>query len=397
MKKRILALGLCIVMAFSATACGKSGTSGKKSDNVGKVTNAKADMKGTNYQSSVILPDYKNLTIGESAAAVPEENLKKIDCLLITSGNYNVDTKNIGQKQGTVSEYDIVNIDYVGTKDGVAFDGGTGSNYNLGIGTGAFIDGFEEGLIGVETGQTVDLSLTFPEDYQNTELAGQAVVFKVTVNYILEVNDEFIKDNADEIYYFMYQYFSTGKVLETAEEFYQMVRDNLKVVNIVSAKFQSIRDGAEIHDNEKELAEFIEEQKAPYVEIAEQNEIELTEVLSYYFSMSSEEDFNEYLTSIFHNYVVMLAIARQENLEVTDEEYTSITQAIVDHSNGQYEDIEAFQKDYPKQSTVDDILCGKVYHTVAGYVKVVSDEEAEQDTTAAEGETTPEEETTAAE
>ncbi len=397
MKKRILALGLCIVMAFSATACGKSSISGKKSDNVGKVTNAKADMKGTNYKSSVILPDYKNLTIGESAAAVPEENLKKIDCLLITSGNYNVDTKNIGQKQGTVSEYDIVNIDYTGTKDGVAFDGGTGSNYNLGIGTGAFIDGFEEGLIGVETGQTVDLSLTFPEDYQNTELAGQAVVFKVTVNYILEVNDEFIKDNADEIYYFMYQYFSTGKVLETAEEFYQMVRDNLKVVNIVSAKFQSIRDGAEIHDNEKELAEFIEEQKAPYVEIAEQNEIELTEVLSYYFSMSSEEDFNEYLTNIFHNYVVMLAIARQENLEVTDEEYTSITQAIVDHSNGQYEDIAAFQKDYPKQSTVDDILCGKVYHTVAGYVKVVSDEEAEQDTTAAEGETTPEEETTAAE
>lgn len=397
MKKRILALSLCIVMAFSATACGKFSMSGKKSDNVGKVTNAKADMKGTKYKSSVILPDYKNLTIGESAAAVPEENLKKIDCLLITSGNYNVDTKNIGQKQGTVSEYDIVNIDYVGTKDGVAFDGGTGSDFNLGIGTGAFIDGFEDGLIGVETGQTVDLTLTFPENYKNTELAGQPVVFKVTVNYILEVNDEFIKDNADEIYYFMYQYFSTGKELDTAEEFYQMVRDNLKIVNIVSAKFQSIRDGAEIRDNQKELADFIKEQKAPYEEIAEQNEIELTEVLSYYFNMSSEEDFNEYLTNIFHNYVVMLAIARQENLEVTDEEYTSITQAIVDHSNGQYEDIAAFQKDYPKQSTVDDILCGKVYHTVAGYVKVVSDEEAEQDTTAAEDETTQEEETTAAE
>lgn len=397
MKKRILALSLCIVMAFSATACGKFSTSGKKSDNVGKVTNTKADMKGTNYKSSVILPDYKNLTIGESAAAVPEENLKKIDCLLITSGNYNVDTTNIGRKQGTVSEYDIVNIDYVGTKDGVAFDGGTGSDYNLGIGTGAFIDGFEDGLIGVETGQTVDLSLTFPENYQNSELAGQAVVFKVTVNYILEVNDDFIKDNSDEIYYFMYQYFSTGKELETAEEFYQMVRDNLKIVNIVSAKFQSIRDGAEIEDNQKELADFIEEQKAPYVEIAEQNEIELSEVLSYYFSMSSEEDFDEYLTNIFHNYVVMLAIARQENLEVTEEEYTSITQAIVDHSNGQYEDIAAFQEDYPKQATVDDILCGKVYHTVAGYVTVVSDEEAQQDTTAAEGETTPEEETTAAE
>lgn len=388
MKKRILALGLCIVMAFSATACGADSKKTASSGNVGKVANSKADMKGTKYKSSVKLPDYKNMTIGESAAAVTDETVKKIDCVLITSGNYNVDTKNIGQKQGTVSNYDIVNIDYVGTKDGVPFDGGTASGTNLGIGTGSFISGFEEGLVGVETGQTVDLSLTFPENYQNTELAGKDVVFKVTVNYILEVNDDFIKDNTDEIYYFMYQYFSTGKKLETAEEYYQMVRDNLKIVNIVSNKFQSIIDGASIEDDQTELAAFIEEQKAPYIEVAQQNNMELTDVISYYFNMSTEEEFNEYLTGIFHNYLVMLKLAREEGLEVTKDEYESIVQAIVDHSSGQYEDIASFQKDYPKQTTVNDIICGKVYHRVAGYVKVVPDEEAEPETTAAEEETT---------
>lgn len=382
-------------MMFSATACGKS-TRG--SGNVGK-TNSKADMKGTKYNAQIKLPDYKNLTIGESKAAVPDENVKKVDCLFITSGNYNVNTQNVGHKQGTVSNFDIVNIDYTGTKDGVAFDGGTDTGYNLGIGTGAFIDGFEEGLIGVETGQTVDLSLTFPENYKNTELAGQNVVFKVTVNYILEVNDSFIKDNTDEIYYFMYQYFSTGKYLETAEEYYQMVRDNLKVVNIVSAKFQSIIDSAEIKDDKKELKEFIEEQKAPYIDLAEQNKMELTDVLTYYFNISTEEAFDEYLTNIYHNYVTMMAIARAEGLEVTEEEYTNITQAMVDHSAGQYADIAAFQKDYPKQATVDDIICGKVYHRVASYVKVVSDEEAaqqEQETTTANDETGADGETTTA-
>lgn len=398
MKKRVLALGLCVVMMFSVTACRSSGKVDKDSGNVGKVTNAKADMKGTDYKSQVVLPDYKNLTVGESAAEVSEESIKKVDCLFIASGNYKVNTENIGQKQGTISNYDIVNIDYVGTKDGVAFERGSDTNFNLGIGTGTFISGFEEGLIGVETGQTVDLSLTFPETYSDTELAGQNVIFKVTVNYIVEINDSFIKDNTDEIYYFMYQYFSAGKMLETAEEYYQMVKDNLKVVNIVSAKFQSIIDQAEIKDNAEELQAFINEQKEPYVEVAEQNGMELSDVLSYYFNAATEEEFDEYLTTIFHNYVTMLAIARAENLEVTEEEYTSLTQAIVDHSNGAYADIAAFQEDYPKQSTVDEILCGKVYHTVAGYIRIVSDEEAEQDTTAGEEETKDgAEETTAAE
>lgn len=81
-----------------------------------------------------------------------------------------------------VQEGDTVNIDFEGLLDGVAFDGGTGAGYDLKIGSHSFIDGFEDGLIGVNYGETVSLDLTFPDPYINPDLAGAAVVFNVTVN-----------------------------------------------------------------------------------------------------------------------------------------------------------------------------------------------------------------------
>ncbi len=91
-----------------------------------------------------------------------------------------------------VEEGDTANIDYTGYLDGEAFDGGSASGYDLVIGSGTFIDGFEEGLIGVAVGDTVDLNLTFPSDYSsNPSLAGQEVVFTVTVNYVTpDLTDE---------------------------------------------------------------------------------------------------------------------------------------------------------------------------------------------------------------
>lgn len=94
-----------------------------------------------------------------------------------------------------VQEGDIVNIDFVGYLDGEPFAGGTGQGYNLTIGSGQFIAGFEEGLIGVEIGEKVSLDLTFPDPYKgNSDLSGAPVVFDVTVNGILpELTDEFVQ------------------------------------------------------------------------------------------------------------------------------------------------------------------------------------------------------------
>ena len=84
---------------------------------------------------------------------------------------------------------DTVNIDYEGKKDDVAFDGGTAQGYDLTIGSGSFIAGFEDGLIGAAPGETRELALSFPEDYKvNPDLAGTDVVFTATVNSLLLIS-----------------------------------------------------------------------------------------------------------------------------------------------------------------------------------------------------------------
>lgn len=85
---------------------------------------------------------------------------------------------------GKVENGDVANIDYKGMKDGVAFEGGTATGYDLEIGSNSFIEGFETGLIGVEIGSTTNLNLKFPDEYHSADLAGKEVVFEVKVNYV---------------------------------------------------------------------------------------------------------------------------------------------------------------------------------------------------------------------
>lgn len=102
------------------------------------------------------------------------------------------------KEDGTVEENDTAVIDFEGFRDGVAFEGGKGENYPLQIGSGTFIPGFEEQLIGMKAEDTKDIQVTFPKEYQATELAGQEVTFKVTVHEIKykelpELDDELVK------------------------------------------------------------------------------------------------------------------------------------------------------------------------------------------------------------
>ncbi|MBM6840883.1 trigger factor [[Clostridium] spiroforme] len=102
------------------------------------------------------------------------------------------------EKDGdTVEKGDIATINFIGLKDGVAFEGGSGNDYDLEIGSGTFIPGFEDQMIGMKIKETRDLNLTFPENYGASDLAGQDVVFKVTVSKLsvkkeAELNDEFV-------------------------------------------------------------------------------------------------------------------------------------------------------------------------------------------------------------
>lgn len=180
------------IMVMTVAGC-SSGNSDHTDD--GKTT----DVRTYDVEKYVTLGAYDGMDVTvEGKFDVTDEDVKNyIDDMLTYYPTYE-DT----DKQ-TVENGDCVNIDYEGKKDGVAFDGGTAQGYVLEIGSHTFIDGFEDGLIGANVGDTVDLDLTFPENYQSEELAGAAVVFTVKVNKIVkkldttynDLTDTFVADN----------------------------------------------------------------------------------------------------------------------------------------------------------------------------------------------------------
>ncbi|WP_249029844.1 trigger factor [Tannockella kyphosi] len=144
-------------------------------------------------QPTVELGTYKGLEVKKGRVTVAK---KDIDARV---ESYQEQFAELAVKEGAVENGDTAVIDFEGFKDGVAFEGGKGENYPLEIGSGSFIPGFEEQVIGMELGSTKDVEVTFPEDYQATDLAGAAVTFKVTVHEVKvkqlpEIDDELAMD-----------------------------------------------------------------------------------------------------------------------------------------------------------------------------------------------------------
>ena len=136
--------------------------------------------------------------------------IDKVDADAVSDNDVEAQINSVLQSKSTTTEVtdraaqtgDTVTIDYEGKKDGVAFDGGTATDAQLTLGSGQFIDGFEDGVVGHNIGDTFDLDLTFPENYGNEDLAGQAVVFTVTLKGISqtdvpELTDEFVQSVSD--------------------------------------------------------------------------------------------------------------------------------------------------------------------------------------------------------
>lgn len=142
----------------------------------------------------VTLGEYKGLDIKKEEVEVTEDDVNaEVERVQNRYADWVI------REEGEEAQLnDQVVIDFVGTKDGVEFDGGAGENYPLELGSNTFIPGFEEQLVGVKSGDVKDVTVTFPEDYQAVDLAGQEAVFKVTVHDIKykelpEADDELIK------------------------------------------------------------------------------------------------------------------------------------------------------------------------------------------------------------
>ena len=138
------------------------------------------------------LPDFKKITIEKPIADVEG---KDIDQMVETLREQKKDWIEVSRK---ANDKDLVNIDYLGKRDGVAFEGGTAKGTNLLLGSDQMIPGFEAGIIGKKPGDSFSLDLAFPESYHNSDLAGAAVEFEITLNSVKEqklpeVDEEFFK------------------------------------------------------------------------------------------------------------------------------------------------------------------------------------------------------------
>jgi trigger factor len=145
----------------------------------------------------VTLGDYKGVEVEKVNAEVSEEDLETE-----LKKQQEMNGRLVNVEDRAIEDGDTAIIDFEGFVDGVAFEGGTGENHNLVIGSGQFIPGFEEQLIGKNAGETLDVNVTFPEPYQSAELAGKDAVFKVEVKGIKvkelpELDDEFAKDTSE--------------------------------------------------------------------------------------------------------------------------------------------------------------------------------------------------------
>lgn len=147
----------------------------------------------------VTLGEYKGLEVDDIPVEVTEEEVDTEINLLRDQ-----QAELVIKEEGEVEEGNTVVIDFEGFIDDVPFDGGKGENYSLEIGSGQFIPGFEEQLIGASSGDDVDVNVTFPEDYHAEDLSGKEALFKVKVHEIKEkvlpeLDDEFAKDVDDEV------------------------------------------------------------------------------------------------------------------------------------------------------------------------------------------------------
>lgn len=338
----------------------------------------------------VTLGEYKGLPVTLASTAVTDE---EIDAEITSTLSQKEKLETL--EEGTVEEGDIANIDYEGTKDGEAFDGGTDKGYDLTIGSGTFIEGFEEGLVGKSIGESVDLNLTFPENYQSTDLAGQDVVFHVTINSVKrapELTDELAAEISDSQYKTVEEY--RASIEATLKESKASSRDSQKINDLMT----QVYNNATINDYPAELVAFVKQQYVDYyTQYAEQSEMSLSDFIEQNLQ-TTEEEFNtsmeEMAKQSLRQELLLKAIAETEKLELTDEEYQSMAQTYADQMG--LDGVEGLEAQYGKKVVETNLLLDKALELIENTAVVTDPDAPESESeTGSEAESAAETETSA--
>ncbi len=307
MKKNLTGIAALVLAVGLLAGCGNSNPAAALNSDLNEL-----DMSA--YITE--LCDYSNLSVEVEATVVTEEEQNQ---LLLAVYQSNVTAENGAVTNRPVENGDTVIIDYEGKKDGVAFAGGTATGASLTIGSGQFIDGFEDGLIGVNPGETVDLNLTFPENYGSADLAGQAVVFTVTVNYILPNINEMV-DSVVEV--MGLDGVTTVEGLRNyVNDYLQASADQTHVYNVQNAIMKKLMEESTIGEVPET---FINSYNHVFSESLDQMGAQYGidgETYAYYFYNMEAADYIALYSEVQARQEMLLqAIANAENLQATDEE-----------------------------------------------------------------------------
>lgn len=392
MKKRSLLLlfaGLTVVML--AGACGKKSNTETSSEqesseaqSAGQVSADDPELKALEEMTvpaapalsemgTITLPELSSIEVISSPEeeVTDEEVDNQIQALL---------SAKLVEVPGDSVEGDTVNIDYVGTIDGVAFDGGTASGYDLKLGSGSFIDGFEGQLFGRRKGDKVTVKVTFPEDYGKAELAGKPAEFEVTVNAVKRVpalTDEWVKDNAEID-------------AETVEELRQKTREQLAYNHsysyhsgIQQDALMKIVDAASI-----ELSDAMKEYGTAYVLNAQ-----IQQMKGYGFDLASMinmygmtvESFKEEMESegaeYAKQYFVLHKLAAEQSISLNDALMDDLLSDISRMSGRSYNKQELIDQ-FGQEAVENEAVNGAVMDYIESNVRVKIEEKAPESSAA---------------
>jgi len=315
MKKISLVLAGALCLSAFATGCGKS-------------SNPAEQMK-SRYSQYVTLGTYKGVEYVPNHTEVTDETIQKdIDSLI--SANKTTETKT----EGTAALGDSVNIDYVGSIDGVEFEGGStgGSGTTITLGSSGYIDDFDDQIVGHKVGETFNVNVTFPEDYGKEDLNGKDAVFVTTLNSIQvtttpEYTDEFVAANSE--YKTMAEFESakrkeheeTNKTSDASQD-----RENL---------LKAVMDQTTISQvPEQEVEKAVDDTMSQIQQSAESNNIDVSTYIMYCYGFSSEEAFKANVKETVLTYVkekmVVAAVATAEKIKVTESDAKAKKQQIMD-------------------------------------------------------------------
>ena len=306
----------------------------------------------------VTLGDYKGIEVEKIEVAVSDDELNaELD--RVREQN----SRTITVEDRAIENNDIAVIDFEGFVDGKAFDGGKGTDYSLVIGSHSFIDTFEEKLVGKKKGEEVEVTVTFPEEYQAKELAGKPAMFKVTVKEIKvkelpELNDEFAQDVSE---------------FETLDEYKADVKKNLeekKYNAAMSAKEEAVVDTV-IDNATMEIPEaMIETQMRQMADDFARRIQQQGLSLEQYFQFTGM-DAKKFLDSIrpqalkrIQSRLVLEAIVKAENIEVSEEELNKELEGMAAAYKMELDKLKELMSDKDKETMSMDIAVQKAVDVI---------------------------------